>query len=57
MNKWKVSSNVLGDKKVYCLYKILDKNEIDHSGNREVVECFDSKKEAEELAKKLNEVD
>lgn len=57
MSEWKVSSNIFGDKKVYSVYKTLNINEeVDHTGNRKTYGFFDSKEEAEELVKKLNEV-
>jgi hypothetical protein len=33
--EWKVSSNYIGDKKMYCAYRIIDTSKLDHSGNRE----------------------
>lgn len=33
--KWKVTSNIIGDKKVYAAYRLIDERQPDHSGNRE----------------------
>ena len=32
---WKVTSNIINDKKMYAVYRLRDVNEVDHSGNRE----------------------
>lgn len=54
---WKVSSNIIGDRKVYQVYRMRDANEIDHSGNREysggyLTEQYEAKKLAETLNQK-----
>lgn len=52
---WKVTSNVLAGQKMYGVYRNLDVNETDHSGNREHFGGYMAKREwAENLAEKLN---
>ena len=36
-SEWRVTSNYIGDKKMYSVYKIKDANKTDHSGNREYI--------------------
>ena len=53
-SEWKVTSNYIG-KTVYGVFRTIDINAVDHSGNREMSGGYvDSRKEAEELAKYLN---
>jgi hypothetical protein len=33
--KWKVSSQFIGDEKVFWVYRLKDISKVDHSGNRE----------------------
>ena len=33
--KWKVSSQFIGDEKVFQVYRLRDISKVDHSGNRE----------------------
>lgn len=33
--KWKVSSQFIGDEKVFRVYRLKDVSKVDHSGNRE----------------------
>lgn len=33
--KWKVSSQFIGDEKVFQVYRLKDISKVDHSGNRE----------------------
>lgn len=55
-SKWKVTSNYVGGKTLYGVYRTRDINEIDHSGNRENVgRLFESRDLAEALASALNE--
>lgn len=57
-NPWKVTSNPVGDKYIYGVYRFIDPNEVDHSGNREFYgEYLTDKQEAIALAEKLNEED
>jgi hypothetical protein len=34
-SKWKVSSQFIGDEKVFQVYRLKDISKVDHSGNRE----------------------
>ncbi len=52
---WKISTNVVAGKKFYQVYRIIDINEVDHSGNRETRGGFyESRLDAEALARRLN---
>ncbi len=44
--KWKVTSQYIGDKKMYAAYRLVDVNEIDHSGNREYAGGYVENREA-----------
>lgn len=51
----KVTSNPIGGKTLYGVYRLLDINEVDHSGNREFVgDYVEDKSIAEFVAKQLN---
>lgn len=53
---WKVSSNIIGDRKVYQVYRLRDTNVVDHSGNRECSGGYVTERyEAEKLAEALNQ--
>ena len=53
---WKVSSNFIGDRKVYQVYRIKNTEEVDHSGNRECSGGYVTERyEAEKLAEILNQ--
>lgn len=55
MNEWKVSSNYIGGKDMYQVYRILDGNDVDHAGNREYKPgLFDSEDVAQRVAEALN---
>jgi len=55
-SEWKVTSNPFGGHILYGVYRLRDKNAIDHSGNREMCDrWFDEKELAQELAKAMNE--
>ena len=55
MSKWLVSSNGWGEDKTYQVYRRIDVNATDHSGNRENHGgVFDSKAEAQAYADKPN---
>ena len=54
---WKVTSNIINGQKMYGVYRQLDIDQIDHSGNREYAGEFTLDREtalllAEELNKK-----
>lgn len=54
-SEWKVSMNVIGGEKVYQVYRQLDVQKVDHSGNRQVVTGTWSKEEdAQAIAEFLN---
>lgn len=53
---WKVTSNSIGDKKVYGVYRLRDVLEVDHSGNRELYGPYhDDRQEAQAIADRLNQ--
>lgn len=54
-NKWKVSTNIIGEDKIYQVYRIRNINEVDHSGNREYDKTYKNKSDAEQRALELNE--
>ncbi len=56
MNRWKVTSNyVSGVGTYYQVYRLIDENEVDHSGNREYLSAsFETQKQAQVVAEKLN---
>ncbi len=52
---WMISTNQIGAKKFYQVYRIRDVNEVDHSGNRETRGgLYESRRDAEALARRLN---
>ena len=54
-SKWKVTSNIIGGKKMYGVYRTLDINAVDHSGNREMHGNYtDNREEAVSVAERLN---
>lgn len=54
-SEWKISSQHLGGRKVYQVYRIKDMRIVDHSGNREYAGGLtDDEAEAMALAEKLN---
>lgn len=55
MNKWHVTMNPMMGKKKFGVCRIINPNEPEHSGNREIYkEWFENRKEAEEMATYLN---
>lgn len=59
-SEWRVTSNPIpsaeGRKTMWGVFRIRNVDEVDHSGNREYKDgWFDTKEEAETLAKSLNE--
>ena len=53
--EWKISSQYLGGRKVYQVYRIKDMRIVDHSGNREYAGGLtDDEAEAMALAERLN---
>ena len=54
-SEWKISSQYLGGKKYYQVYRIKDMRRVDHSGNREYAgRMTPNEHEAIALAEKLN---
>lgn len=54
-SQWKITSNYIGDKKQYAVYRTLDTTKPDHSGNREVTSGYtEDRQEAEALAERMN---
>ncbi len=54
MSKWMVTTNFIGCT-IYQVYRRIDEQKVDHSGNREYIhQIFDSKEEAQAVADKLN---
>jgi hypothetical protein len=55
MRKWEVASIPCGVETYYQIYRKINENEPDHTGNREWgKDLFDTKEEAEKEAAKLN---
>lgn len=54
-SEWRISTNIVAGKEFYQVYRLLDVNEIDHSGNRETRGgLYDSIRDAKALARRLN---
>ena len=54
-SEWRVTSNIIGDEKMYAVYRLIDAQKTDHSGNREFAgEYLLERGWAEDLAEKLN---
>lgn len=54
-SEWRISTNIVAGKKFYQVYRLLDVNEIDHSGNRETRGgLYESIRDAKTLARRLN---
>ena len=54
-SEWKISTNIMAEKKFYQVYRIIDINETDHSGNRETRGgYYERLKDAKALARRLN---
>lgn len=54
-SEWRVSSNPIGGGGfVYSVYRIRNTSIVDHSGNRETYDCYDTVEEAEKKAAELN---
>lgn len=52
-SEWRISTNIVAGKEFYQVYRLLDVNEIDHSGNRETRGgLYDSIRDAK--ARRLN---
>lgn len=56
--KWKVTSQMIGDVRMYAAVRIIDTSKVDHSGNREYFGgYFEEREKAEALVNVLNEED
>jgi len=54
-SKWKVTSNIVGSEKMYGVYRTINTDETDHSGNREMAGGFiENKDAAQVIADNLN---
>lgn len=57
-SKWKVTSNPIGDRIMYAVYRLIDVNEVDHSGNREfATDYMEDQMDALMIAQDLNEME
>lgn len=57
-SEWKVTSNIIMNQKYYAVYRLIDKDRTDHSGNREMATgCMTDKMEAVAIAERLNRDD
>ena len=57
-SKWKVTSNPIGDRIKYAVYRLLDSQKTDHSGNREFATIYlDAREQAQQIADELNKAD
>ena len=55
---WKVTSNPIGDRIMYAVYRVIDVNAVDHSGNREFATDFmEDQMDALVIAQDLNEME
>jgi hypothetical protein len=55
-SKWKVTSNRINGQTMYGVYRMVDVNAVDHSGNREMAGGYVAYREAAQiLANKLNQ--
>lgn len=55
-SEWKVTTNLIGSKRMYAVYRIKDIDKVDHSGNREYATTYmEDKQTAEIMAKVFNE--
>lgn len=56
MTKWKITSQFLGEKKMFAVYRNLKDYEPDHSGNREYATGYmESEEQAQAIADEMNE--
>ncbi len=56
--KWKVTSNPIGDRIKYAVYRLLDTQKTDHSGNREFATPYlDDREQAQAIADEMNTAD
>jgi len=55
--KWRVTSTLINNKKMYGVYRILNEKEVDHDGNRHTYKFYDSEEEAIAIVDELNELE
>lgn len=53
-SEWKVSKTYAGGVVFYQVYRILNTDQIDHSGNREIVGTFNEEQDAVNYCKEMN---
>lgn len=53
-SEWRVSSNPVGGKMLYGVYRMRDVQAVDHSGNREEKGYYDAESDAQKEAERLN---
>lgn len=57
-SEWRISSQYLGGRKVYQVYRIKDMRIVDHSGNREYAgSWYKDKADAQAVADEMNEME
>lgn len=49
-SEWKVMHNYAGGEMFYQVYRLRDVNDVDHTGNREIIGYFDTEEAAQEFA-------
>ena len=49
-SEWRVMSNPVGDRMLYGVYRLYDKQKVMHSGNMEIAGYYDCEKDAEREA-------
>lgn len=54
-SEWRVGRTSCGERTLYPVYRLIDKDGANWKGNREIRGIYDSILDAEKLAKKLNE--
>ena len=55
-SKWMVSENYINGKRMYIAYRLLDRDAVDHSGNREYKGTYSERVECvEALVEQLND--
>lgn len=55
-SEWRVTSNIIDGEKRYGIYRLRDKDAVDHSGNREELDrWFDDRELAEDVCRIMNE--
>lgn len=56
--KWKTSSNSVGGERFYQVVRVIDTDQVEHSGNREYYGgLLESRVDAEAIAEKLNSLE